>query len=101
MNHNDPSNDPNISFFAVEIFSNGSEFRQKLIGTIFRVLRQHLQTYSGIKHQTKTPMSGASHQSPVFFLCVFCKTACSLKHCYWPFLRVFNISQNGGSDSNK
>ena len=45
-------------------FLNGSEFRQKLIGTLIRVLVWHLRAYSGIK-QWKRPLWGVlSHQSP-------------------------------------
>ena len=47
-------------------FLNGSEFRQKLIGTIIRVLVRHLHAQSGIK-QGQRPLRGeVSHQSPVY-----------------------------------
>ena len=56
------------SVFELEkcsFFLNGSEFRQKLIGTIIRVLVRHLRSKSGIK-QWQRPLRGeVSHRSPV------------------------------------
>ena len=39
------------------LFINGSEFRQKLIGTIIRVLVWHLRALSGIIHKQRTHVS--------------------------------------------
>ena len=55
------------SIFELEFFFflNGSEFHQKLISTIIRMLVWHLRAYSSIKLWQKPLQGEVPHQSPV------------------------------------